>query len=147
MAISNQIIFIDLRSRNDYYKRPGGVVGALVNGNLGLSFLRGSMGCGNELREEVGLKGTSGNRDYRWASRSALKDFTDDALTISAGSLFQNGPAQMVKADWRRRAQHLCWWNLYAWPRRLLRVGCVKVVSMGNSRRPWVSDLHGLTGV
>ncbi len=28
--------------------------------------------------------GTSGNRDCRWASRSALKDLTDDALTISA---------------------------------------------------------------
>ncbi len=32
--------------------------------------------------------GTSGNRDYQQASRSALKDFADDALTISAGSLF-----------------------------------------------------------
>ncbi len=31
--------------------------------------------------------GTSGNRDCQRASRSALKDFTDDALTISAGSL------------------------------------------------------------
>ncbi len=42
--------------------------------------------------------GTSGNRDCKRASRSALKDFTDDALTISAGSLFQNGTARMVKA-------------------------------------------------
>ncbi len=32
---------------------------------------------------------TSGNRDCQRASRSALKDFTDDALTISAGSVFQ----------------------------------------------------------
>ncbi len=47
--------------------------------------------------------GTSGNRDSQRASRSALKDFTDDALTISAGSLFQNGTARMVKANWRRR--------------------------------------------
>ncbi len=39
--------------------------------------------------------GTSGNRDCQRASRSALKDFTDDALTISAGSLFQNGTARM----------------------------------------------------
>ncbi len=53
--------------------------------------------------------GTSGNRDCQRASRSALKDFTDDALTISAGSLFQNGTAQMVKANWRRRVQHRCW--------------------------------------
>ncbi len=34
---------------------------------------------------------TSGNRDCQRASRSALKDLTDDALTISAGSLFENG--------------------------------------------------------
>ncbi len=42
--------------------------------------------------------GTSGNRDCQRASRSALKNFADDALTISAGSLFQNGTARMVKA-------------------------------------------------
>ncbi len=30
--------------------------------------------------------GTSGNRDCQWASRSVLKDFTEDALTFSAGS-------------------------------------------------------------
>ncbi len=56
------------------------------------------------LREWVveggGLDCTSGNRDCQRASRSALKDFTDDALTISAGSLFQNGTARMVKANW-----------------------------------------------
>ncbi len=50
--------------------------------------------------------GTSGNRHYQQASRSALKDFADDALTISAGSLFQNGTARMVKANWRWRVQH-----------------------------------------
>ncbi len=37
--------------------------------------------------------GTSGNRGGRWASRRVLKDSTEDA-----GSLFQNGTAQMVKA-------------------------------------------------
>ncbi len=42
--------------------------------------------------------GTSGNRDCQRASRSALKDFTDDVLIISAGSLFQDGTARMVKA-------------------------------------------------
>ncbi len=52
--------------------------------------------------------GTSGNRDCQRASRSALKDFTDDALTISAGSLSQNGTARLVKANWRRRVQHRC---------------------------------------
>ncbi len=58
--------------------------------------------------------GTSGNRDCQWASRSVLKDFTEDALTISAGSLLQNETVRMVKANWPRRVQHLCWWNLYA---------------------------------
>ncbi len=56
--------------------------------------------------------GTSGNWDYQWASRSVLKDFTEEALTISAGNLFQNGTARIVKANWRRRVQHRCWWNL-----------------------------------
>ncbi len=40
---------------------------------------------------------------------------TEDALTISACSLFQNGTAWMVEAYWRRRVQHSCWWNLKAW--------------------------------
>ncbi len=35
--------------------------------------------------------GASGNRDCQWASRSALKDFTEDTLTISVDSLFQKG--------------------------------------------------------
>ncbi len=56
--------------------------------------------------------GTSGNSDCQWVSRSAFKDFTEDALTISAGNLFHNGTARMVKASWRRRVQHRCWWNL-----------------------------------
>ncbi len=42
--------------------------------------------------------GTSANRDCQWASRSVLKDFTEDALTISAGSLFQNGNGEGVLA-------------------------------------------------
>ncbi len=79
---SNQIIFIGLRSSQDYCKRPVGDVG-IWEGSLVCEFLRGSMcaegmGCG---RRWVYL-GTSGNRDCQWASRSALKDFTDDALFI-----------------------------------------------------------------
>ncbi len=39
------------------------------------------LGCGRRwVRSWV----TSGNRDYQRASRSALKDFTDEALTMSA---------------------------------------------------------------
>ncbi len=34
------------------------------------------------------LMGTSGNRDCQWASRSVLKNFTEDALTFSGDSLF-----------------------------------------------------------
>ncbi len=75
--------------------------------------------------------GTSVERDCPWASRDILKDFTEDALTISAGSLLKNGTVGLVKANWRRRAQHLCWWNLQAWPRSPLRVGCAKADAMG----------------
>ncbi len=32
--------------------------------------------------------GTSGNKDCQWASRSILKDFTEDALTNSVGIFF-----------------------------------------------------------
>ncbi len=42
--------------------------------------------------------GTSRNRDCQWASMSVLKDFTPEALTISADSLFQNGTARFVDA-------------------------------------------------
>ncbi len=42
--------------------------------------------------------GTSGNRDCQRAFRSALKDFTEDAFTISASNLLQNGAARMLKA-------------------------------------------------
>ncbi len=82
--------------------------------------------------------GTSGNRDCQRASRSALKDFTEEALTISTGRSFQIGTARMVKANWRRRVQHRCWWNLNAWPRSPWWVRWTKVDAMGNSRRPWV---------
>ncbi len=52
--------------------------------------------------------GTSGNSDCQWVFKSAWKDFTDDALTISAGNLFPNGTARIVKVNWRRREQHRC---------------------------------------
>ncbi len=81
---------------------------------------------------------TSRNRNRQLASRGVLKDFTEDALTVSAGSLFQNGTARIVKANWRRRLQHRFWWNLKVWPRSSLRVECAKVEAMGNSKRPWV---------
>ncbi len=47
--------------------------------------------------------GTSGNRDCQRASRSALKDFTDDALTISAWQLVRkwdcpNGEGELATA-------------------------------------------------
>ncbi len=43
--------------------------------------------------------GTSGNRDCQWASRRVLKYFIEEALTISAGSLFQNGTARIVRGE------------------------------------------------
>ncbi len=59
--------------------------------------------------------GASGKRACQWVSRGVLKDFTEDALTISAGRLLQNGTAQIVKANWRRRVQHRSWWNFAGW--------------------------------
>ncbi len=45
---------------------------------------------GGGLREEVGSMSTSWNRDRQLAFRSVLKGLPDDALYISAGSLFQS---------------------------------------------------------
>ncbi len=81
-------------------------VRAIINGQVGSCV--GQRVQTKGVWEEVGYMGTSGNRDCQWASRNVLKDFTEDALAISAGSLFQNGTARMVKKNWRRRVQHLC---------------------------------------
>ncbi len=42
----------------------------------------------------IGLWTGGGLYGYEFASISVLKDFTDDALTISDGSLFKNGTAR-----------------------------------------------------
>ncbi len=39
--------------------------------------------------------GASGNRYSQLASRNVLNDFTDDSLTTSVGSLFQNGTTRI----------------------------------------------------
>ncbi len=79
--------------------------------------------------------GTSGNRDCKWASRSVLKDFTEDALTISAGSLLKKWESRNCEGELATRVQHRSWLNLEAWLRSPLRVGCAKVGAMGNSKR------------
>ncbi len=43
--------------------------------------------------------GILGNRDCQWVSRSVWKYFTEDALTISASSVFQNGTARRRIGD------------------------------------------------
>ncbi len=45
--------------------------------------------------------GTSGNRGCQWAFRSVLKDFTEDVLTFSEGSLCLNGAFRIERANWR----------------------------------------------
>ncbi len=58
--LSNQIIFIGLRSSKDYYNRPGGVLGAYGKGHSGVRFLHESM-----CAEGMGC----GRRWIRWVSR------------------------------------------------------------------------------
>ncbi len=48
--------------------------------------------------EEVGYMSTSGNRSCQLAPKNALNDFTDGALTVSAGSLFQNGTSPSAES-------------------------------------------------
>ncbi len=59
-----------------------------------------------------GLDEYVGEQGLPWASRSMLKKITEDALTISLSSLFQDATARTVKGNWRGRVEHLCWWNL-----------------------------------
>ncbi len=73
------------------------MVGVCGKGHLSVRFLRGSMcaeemGCGRRWVIWV-LRGT-------WPSRSVLNNFTESALTISAGSLLQHGTAKIMKAFW-----------------------------------------------
>ncbi len=72
-------------------------------GSLGCEFLRGSMCAEGMGCERCGLDGYSGNRDCHRASRSVLKDFTEDALTISAGNFYPkwdspNGEGKLATA-------------------------------------------------
>ncbi len=81
----------------------------------------------------MGKLDTLGNRDCQWASRSVLKDFIEGAVTISVGSLFQNGTGELATA---RTASLLV--ELIGVARSPLRIGCAKVDTMGNSKRPCV---------
>ncbi len=62
----------------------------------------GSFGCAFFLRRSMCAEGMGCER--RWVRR----DFTEGALTISAGGLFQNETARIVKANWRQSVQHRC---------------------------------------
>ncbi len=88
--------------------------------------------------EGVAYSGTSGNRAYLLPSRSVLKDFTDDTLPLSVGSLFQNETEQTLKACWQRRAYHIYWWNLQALLLSPAQVGWDKMNSLGDPKRPWM---------
>ncbi len=54
--------------------------------------------------QQVVYLGATVNRDRQVEPTSVLKDFSDDALTISAGDLYQTETARTLKA--------CCWWNL-----------------------------------
>ncbi len=58
--------------------------------------------------------GTSGNRDGHRASRSALKDFTEDALTISSRQFIPKWDSSNGEGESA---------SLNAWPRSTWRVG------------------------
>ncbi len=75
------------------------MAGLYGKGHLGVSFLRGR----RVLREWVvgggGLDGYFGEQGLPVNIQECLEE---DALTISADSLFQNGTARIVKANWGR---------------------------------------------
>ncbi len=51
--------------------------------------------------------GTSVNKGCQWASRRVLEDFTENALAISGGSLFQNETARIGELATARTASLL----------------------------------------
>ncbi len=68
-------------------------------GSFGFEFFKWVNMCkGDGLWEEVDYMVTLGNRDCQLASRGVLKDFNGDALSTSAGRLFHNVTARMLKA-------------------------------------------------
>ncbi len=94
---SNQISFISLVSSKDYDKQPSGA--ACGMDHVGLSFFKWAYVCRrNRFWDEVGFIGISGNRGYQGACCNVLKDFIYAALTVSEGSIFQNGTVAMLKA-------------------------------------------------
>ncbi len=76
------------------------MVGVCGKVDLGVSLYVGQCVLKGLLWDEVVHMGTSGNRDCQWASRSVLKDFTEDAMIISASSLFRRWTAGLLKAYW-----------------------------------------------
>ncbi len=44
--------------------------------------------------------------------QECLEGFYRGGVGYLSRQLFQNGTARMVKVNWRRRVQHLWWWNL-----------------------------------
>ncbi len=82
-------------------------------GHLGASFLRRSTcveGMVCRKRRVICLLQGTGTASGR--PGIFLKDSTEDAVTISVDSLFQNRTDRIVKAYWRRQVHHLCFWNL-----------------------------------
>ncbi len=97
MSTWNQFISINLWSSLDYYKRPSGVWGHVRRVIWVWVFFTWA----DAFWEGVGYMGYSGNRSCQRASRSVLKCFTKVALTISAGSLFQQRVWWKRFSDWK----------------------------------------------
>ncbi len=95
---------------------------------------------GNGLWVEVSFMGTSGTGTDIWRPEvSWMNPLTMHLLSHPVVYLKMGRPNWLKHiGDSISGVQHLCRWNLYSWPRSPVRVGWVKVDSMGNYKRPGV---------
>ncbi len=99
---SNQITFIGLVNGKHYYRQPR-IITVITKG-------WDTTGWNKFGRE---YWGTYGRKDCHRASIRILNVSTDEAFTITSGSLFQYGTnTQTLNACWWRRVLHRCWWIL-----------------------------------
>ncbi len=85
---------------------------ACKKGHVGVLFFIGSGLQKSAFSKVLIFMADSGNKKYI-VSKSILNDFTDDALTASASSLFQNGIARTLNTCWWRRMQLSHYYNVY----------------------------------
>ncbi len=70
-----------------------------------------------------GLDGYFGEQELPAGIKECLERFHGRCVNYLSRQCVLKWGSRMVKANWRWRVQHRCWWNLNVWPRSPWRVG------------------------